>query len=224
MKIDLLAFGAHPDDIELGAGGTILKEISKGKKVGIIDLTRGELGTRGTADDRDREAADSAGILGVEFRANMCFKDGFFVNDEPHQMALVSYIRKYRPEMVICNAIDDRHPDHKKGGDLVSIACFLSGLHRIETYWDDVKQEAWRPKVVYRYVQDRYQSPDFVVDISEFMETKMLAVLAFKTQFYNPSSSEPDTAISSKEFWNFYTVVQLNSVDRQALSTQKDLM
>lgn len=203
MKIDLLAFGAHPDDIELGAGGTILKEISKGKKVGIIDLTRGELGTRGTADDRDREAADSAGILGVEFRANMCFRDGFFVNDEAHQMALVSYIRNYRPEMVICNAIDDRHPDHKKGGDLVSIACFLSGLHRIETYWDDVKQEAWRPKVVYRYVQDRYQSPDFVVDISDFMETKMLAVLAFKTQFYNPSSSEPDTAISSKEFLEF---------------------
>ncbi len=203
MKIDLLAIGAHPDDVELGAGGTLAKEISSGRKVGIIDLTRGELGTRGNSDIRDQEAASSAELLGVEFRTNLCFRDGFFRNDESHQMALVPYLRHYRPEVVICNAISDRHPDHGKGGDLVSVACFLSGLDKIKTQWDGETQEKWRPKAVYRYIQDRYSKPDFVVDVTDFMETKMKAVLCFKTQFYDPSSTEPETAISSKEFLDF---------------------
>jgi len=203
MKIDLLAFGAHPDDIELGAGGTIAKEISLGKKVGVVDLTRGELGTRGSAATRDEEAAVSAELLGLEFRTNMCFRDGFFQNDEVHQLALVAYIRHYQPDIVICNAKSDRHPDHGKGGDLVSVACFLSGLNKVKSEWQGEEQAVWRPKAVYHYIQDRYLKPDLVVDISDFMEIKMNAVLSFKTQFYDPSSSEPATAISSKEFLEF---------------------
>ena len=203
MKTDIVAFGAHPDDIELGAGGTLLAEIASGKKVGIIDLTRGELGTRGTPDDRDREAADAAAILGVEYRLNMGFRDGFFANDEEHQMALIPYIRHFRPDIVLCNAISDRHTDHGKAGDLVSVACFLSGLARIATSWDGEVQKAWRPKVVYRYIQDKFHTPDFVYDISKHFNRKMEAVLAFKTQFYNPDSAEPNTPISSMEFLEF---------------------
>ena len=203
MKVDILAFGAHPDDIELGAGGTILSEVAAGKKVGIIDLTRGELGTRGTPEDRDKEAAHAASILGVDFRLNMGFRDGFFRNDEEHQMALIPYIRYFKPEIVLCNAVADRHTDHGKAGDLVSVACFLSGLSRIVTQWENEIQTAWRPKVIYRYIQDRYQEPDFVYNISGFFNQKMEAVLAFKTQFYNPDSSEPATPISSMEFLEF---------------------
>ncbi len=203
MKIDLLAIGAHPDDVELGAGGTIAMEVARGRKVGIIDLTRGELGTRGSAELRDKESAESAEILGVEFRTNMCFRDGFFLNDESHQLALVSYIRYFRPELIICNAVSDRHPDHGKGAALVSQACFLSGLAKIITQWEGVEQELWRPKAVYHYIQDRHIKPDIVVDISGFMDIKMKAVLAFSSQFYNPDSSEPQTAISSKEFIDF---------------------
>ena len=203
MKVDILAIGAHPDDVELGAGGTVCKEIASGRKVGIIDLTRGELGTRGSADLRDQESAQSASVMGLEFRMNMGFKDGFFENDETHQLALVQQIRRFHPEIIICNAINDRHPDHGKGSQLVSDACFLSGLEKVETLFNGQKQNAWRPKTVYHYIQDRHINPDFVVDISEFMEIKMKSVLAFKSQFFDPSSLEPNTAISSKDFLEF---------------------
>lgn len=203
MKIDVLAIGAHPDDVELGAGGTVCKEIAAGRKVGIIDLTRGELGSRGSADLRDREAANSAAIMGLEFRINMGFRDGFFQNEEINQLALVQQIRRFKPEIILCNAISDRHPDHGKGSSLASVACFLSSLPKIETTWEGVEQEAWRPKAVYHYIQDRHIAPDVVVDISDFMEQKMKTVLAFSSQFYNPASNEPETAISSKEFLEF---------------------
>ncbi|MBL7923609.1 MAG: bacillithiol biosynthesis deacetylase BshB1 [Bacteroidia bacterium] len=203
MKIDLLAIGAHPDDIELGAGGTVIKEVMKGRKVGLLDLTRGELGTRGSAELRDQEAALSAEIMGVEFRTNLGYRDGFFTNDEFHQLELIRYIRYYCPEIIICNAISDRHIDHGKGSHLVSTSCFLSGLSRIETEWEGTIQKAWRPRAVYHYIQDRYIKPDFVIDISQQMELKMKAVLAFKSQFYNPESNEPETAISSKSFLEF---------------------
>ncbi|CAN5447251.1 bacillithiol biosynthesis deacetylase BshB1 [soil metagenome] len=203
MKLDILAFGAHPDDVELGAGGMIAKEVALGRRVGIIDLTRGELGSRGTAEDRDQEAYDSAEILGIELRANLGFRDGFFSNDEFHQREIVRYIRLYQPDLVICNAVTDRHPDHGRGSELVSTACFLSGLAKIKTEWEGLIQGSWRPKAVYHYNQDRYLKPDVVVDITDFMETKMKAVKAFKTQFYNPESNEPETAISTREFLDF---------------------
>jgi len=202
MKLDILAIGAHPDDVELGCGATLAKEISKGKKVGIIDLTRGELGTRGTAETRDEESSDSAKILGVAFRTNMEFADGFFVNDKQHQMELIKMIRKYQPEIVLCNAIDDRHIDHGKGSKLVSDACFLSGLLKIDTKIEDEDgwQEPWRPKHVYHYIQWKNIEPDFVVDVSGFIGKKMEAVLAYKTQFFDANSKEPETPISSKNF------------------------
>jgi len=203
MKLDVLAFGAHPDDVELGAGGTIAKEVASGRKVGIVDLTRGELGTRGSAEIRDAEAAASAALLGVELRMNMEFKDGFFSDDAAHQLALIPVIRYLKPEIVMCNAISDRHPDHGKAARLVSKACFLAGLPRIPSQWDGVEQEAWRPAAVYHYIQDRYLKPDFVVDISDFAELKMKSVLAFRTQFYNPDSHEPETPISGKAFLEF---------------------
>lgn len=194
-QIDILAIGAHPDDVELSCAGTILKHISLGDKVGIIDLTRGELGTRGSAEIRDKESAKAAKILGVEFRHNMNFRDGFFQNDETHQMKLVKMIREYRPRIVLCNAIEDRHPDHPKGSSLVSDVCFLSGLSKIDT-----GQEVWRPQFVYHYIQFKEIKPDFVVDISGFMDKKMESVLAYSSQFYDPNSSEPKTIISSKDF------------------------
>lgn len=200
MKLDILAFGAHPDDVELGCSGTIAKEISLGKKVGIVDLTRGELGTRGTAETRYKEASDAAKILGVSVRENLGFKDGFFVNDEQHQLEIIKMIRKYRPNIVLCNAIEDRHIDHGKGSKLVSDACFLSGLIKVETELDSLKQEAWRPKVVYHYIQWKNIEPDFAVDITGFMDLKMESVLAYSTQFYNPNSKEPVTPITSKNF------------------------
>jgi bacillithiol biosynthesis deacetylase BshB1 len=195
MKLDILAIGAHPDDVELGCGGTVAKEAANGKKVGILDLTRGELGTRGTAETRDQEAADAAKLLGVHVRENVAFADGFFVNDKAHQLEIIKIIRKYRPEIVLCNAIDDRHIDHGKGSRLVSDACFLSGLMKIDT-----NQEAWRPKAVYHYIQWKDLKPDIVVDITGFMDKKMGSVFAYKTQFYNPESKEPETPISSKNF------------------------
>ena len=200
MKLDILAFGAHPDDVELGCSGTIAKEISLGKKVGIIDLTRGELGTRGTAETRAKEASDAAKILGVSIRENLGFRDGFFVNDEKHQLGIIKMIRKYQPNIVLCNAIEDRHIDHGKGSKLVSDACFLSGLIKVETELDSVKQEAWRPKLVYHYIQWKNIEPDFVVDISGFIDLKMESVLAYGTQFYDPNSKEPVTPITSKNF------------------------
>uniref|UniRef100_UPI004048BCF2 bacillithiol biosynthesis deacetylase BshB1 n=1 Tax=Mariniflexile sp. TaxID=1979402 RepID=UPI004048BCF2 len=202
MKLDILAIGAHPDDVELGCGATLAKEVANGKKVGIIDLTRGELGTRGTAETRDLESKEATKILGVSVRDNMEFADGFFVNDKYHQLELVKMIRKYRPEIIICNAIDDRHIDHGKASKLVSDACFLSGLIKIDTKDSnsDAWQEPWRPKQVYHYIQWKNLEPDLVVDVSGFMETKMKAVLAYKTQFYDENSKEPETPISSKNF------------------------
>jgi bacillithiol biosynthesis deacetylase BshB1 len=200
MKLDILAFGAHPDDVELGCAGTILKEIALGKKVGIIDLTRGELGTRGSADLRDEEAAASAQILGVSVRENLRFRDGFFANDEAHQLEVIKMIRKYQPEIVLCNAIDDRHIDHAKGSQLVSDACFLSGLRKIETQLDGQAQQAWRPKLVYHYIQWNDIKPDFVVDISGYTDKKVASILAYKSQFHDPNSNEPESPITSKNF------------------------
>ena len=194
-KLDILAFGAHPDDVELGCGATIAKHVAIGKKVGVVDLTRGELGTRGSAEIRDLEAEKSADILGVELRKNMNFKDGFFTNDEAHQLELIKVIRKYQPDIVLCNAICDRHPDHSKASELTSASCFLAGLRKIET-----GQHAWRPKLVYHYIQFKNIDPDFVIDVSDFMEQKILAVKAFSSQFYNPKSQEPHTIISSQGF------------------------
>lgn len=186
----------------LGQGATIAKEVSKGKKVGIVDLTRGELGTRGSAEIRDREAAKAAQILGVSVRENMEFADGFFVNDRAHQLELIKIIRKYRPEIVLCNAVDDRHIDHGRGSKLVSDACFLSGLMKIDTKMDgdDEWQDAWRPKLVYHYIQWKSLEPDFVVDVTGFMDKKTDAIMAYSSQFYDPDSDEPETPISSKNF------------------------
>lgn len=201
MKLDILAFGAHPDDVELGCSGTILKEISLGKSVGIIDLTRGELGTRGSAEIRDQEASAAAKILGVSVRENLGMRDGFFVNDEKHQLEIIKMIRKYKPEIVLCNAIDDRHIDHGKGSKLVSDACFLSGLMKIETKLEGEKQTAWRPKVVYHYIQWKNIEPDFVVDITGFTDKKIESILAYRSQFYDPNSEEPESPITSKNFF-----------------------
>ena len=200
MKLDILAFGAHPDDVELGCSGTIAKEVSLGKKVGIIDLTRGELGTRGSVEIRNSESAKASEILGVVVRENLDMRDGFFVNDEAHQLKVIEMIRKYQPEIVLCNAIADRHIDHGKGSKLVSDACFLSGLRQIKTELNGEAQEAWRPKVVYHYIQWQNIEPDFVVDISEFIGKKMESVLAYGSQFYDPKSNEPVTPITSKNF------------------------
>lgn len=200
MKLDILAFGAHPDDVELGCSGTIAKEVSLGKKVGIIDLTRGELGTRGSVEIRNSESAKASEILGVSVRENLDMRDGFFINDETHQLKIIQMLRKYRPEIVLCNAITDRHIDHGKGNKLVSDACFLSGLVKIETELNGEKQQAWRPKVVYHYIQWQNIEPDFVVDISGFLDKKMESVLAYGSQFYDPNSKEPVTPITSKTF------------------------
>jgi bacillithiol biosynthesis deacetylase BshB1 len=200
MKLDILAFGAHPDDVELGCSGTIAKEISLGKKVGIIDLTRGELGTRGSVEIRNNESEAAAKILGVSIRENLDMRDGFFLNDESHQLRIIEIIRKYKPEIVLCNAIDDRHIDHAKGSKLVSDACFLSGLVKIDTSIDGIQQEAWRPKLVYHYIQWKNIEPDFVVDITGFIDKKEASILAYGSQFYNPNSEEPETPIATKNF------------------------
>ena len=203
MKLDLLAFGAHPDDIELSCAGTLLIEKNNGKKVGIVDLTQGELGTRGTAEVRKEEAKNSAVILGADIRENLEMADGFFKNDEENQRKIITVLRKYKPEIILCNAPDDRHPDHGRSADLVNDAAFLSGLIKIETK-DDLgnKQEIWRPKYVFNYIQDLYFKPDFVIDISNVFDKKIEAIDAFSTQFYNPNASdkEPQTYISSPEF------------------------
>lgn len=205
MKLDILAFGAHPDDVELGCGATIAKEISLGKKIGIVDLTRGELGTRGSAEIRDKEAAAAAKILGVSVRENLRFRDGFFVNDEKHQLEIIKMIRKYQPEIVLCNAVDDRHIDHAKGSKLVSDACFLSGLRRIETDLNGAQQEAWRPKLVYHYIQWKNIEPDFIMDVTGFTDKKVEAIMAYSSQFYEPNSNEPITPIATKNFLDSLT-------------------
>ena len=200
MKLDILAIGAHPDDVELGCGATIAKEISKGKKVGILDLTRGELGTRGTAEIRDQEAAAAADILGVSIRENLALADGFFKNDRESQLKIIKVVRKYQPEMVLCNAIDDRHIDHGKGSQLASDACFLSGLKKIETTFDGKSQLHWRPSFVYHYIQWKNIVPDVVVDVSGFIEKKCDAVFAYTSQFYDPNGEAGNTPISTKTF------------------------
>lgn len=200
MKVDILAIGAHPDDVELGCGGTIAKLISEQKTVAIVDLTQGELGTRGTNITRADEAANAAKILGISDRINLKMKDGFLINTEEHQMEIVKMIRKFQPEIVFANAIDDRHPDHAKAAKLVSDACFLSGLIKIETFLENEIQKPWRPKHIFHYIQWKNITPDFVVDISDFMDKKNEACLAYKTQFYDPTSKEPMTPISSKDF------------------------
>jgi len=202
MKLDVLAFGVHPDDIELSCSGTLLVEIKNGKKVGIIDLTRGELGTRGTAQTREEEAANSARILGVEIRENLEMADAFFRNDEENQRKIITVLRKYQPDIILCNAPDDRHPDHGRSANLVADASFLSGLRKIETFDGGKKQQMWKPKYIFNYIQDHYLSPSFVVDISPVIEEKLESIRAFKTQFYVPgeNENEPQTYISSPEF------------------------
>ena len=201
MKLDILVLAVHPDDAELGCSGTLLKHIALGKKVGIVDFTRGELGTRGTAETRDEEAAVSAKIMGLHARENLSFKDGFFQNDEQHQLEVVKIIRKYQPEIVLTNALHDRHPDHGRAGDLANDACFLSGLSKIITRMNDVEQMAWRPRLVLQYIQDRYIKPDIIIDITAHFEVKIEAIKAFKTQFFNPDLDGPETYISSPEFF-----------------------
>lgn len=200
MKLDMLAFASHPDDVELSCAGTIIKHIAAGYKTGIIDLTRGELGTRGTAAIREQEANKASEIMGIHVRENLDLKDGFFEVNEESKMKVIRMIRKYRPEIIIANAINDRHPDHGKGSKLVSDACFLSGLIKVVTMEDGKLQEAWRPRAVYHYIQDRNMRPDFIVDVSKFMDKRMEAIMAFSSQFFNPDSNEPETAISSKIF------------------------
>ncbi len=200
MKLDILAFGAHPDDVEISAGGTVAKHISLGYKVGIVDLTRGELGTRGTAEIRDAEAAAAAKILGVEVRENLNMPDGFFTNSKENQLKIIAVLRKYQPEIVICNAVSDRHPDHGKGSQVVIDACFYSGLKMIESKEAGLSQLPWRPKTIYHYIQFYTMKPDLVVDVSDFMDKKMESLYAYKSQFYNPASKEPVTAIAKKEY------------------------
>ena len=201
MKVDILAFGSHPDDVELGCGGSILSAISQGLKVGIIDLTKGELGTRGTPEIRKKESEMASEILGVSFRKNLGFKDGFFVNDKEHQLKVVEVLREHKPSIIFCNAVKDRHIDHPKGSKLVSDSCFLSGLSKINTNYKNSKnQSPWTPKQIYHYIQWFDLKPDILIDISEFQEKKIKAIMAYKSQFYNPKSTEPNTPISSKSF------------------------
>ena len=203
MKLDLLAIAAHPDDVELSSSGTIAKAVADGRKVGILDLTRGELGTRGTPEIRDAEAAKASEVLGLSARENLDLGDGWFENNKVNKRAIIKVLRKYQPDVVLCNAIRDRHIDHGRGSQLASEACFLSGLVKIETRLGGKKQEAWRPKIVYHYIQDRWIEPDFVVDITDYFDTKMEAIMAYGSQFYNPKSKEPHTPISSPEFMEY---------------------
>ena len=203
MKLDLLAIGVHPDDVELGCSGTVINELKRGKKVAIVDLTQGELGTRGSIESRYQEAANAAKIMGVKTRENLKMRDGFFKNDEEHQLQLIKVIRKYQPDIVIGNILHDRHPDHGRAGQLISDACFLSGLVKIQTNDEngDV-QPKWRPSYILQFLQDRYQEPDVIIDITDVFEQRMEAIKAYATQFYDPNdkSNEPQTYISSPDF------------------------
>jgi len=203
MKIDVLAFAAHPDDAELACAGTLIKLKSQGKKVGIIDLTKGELGTRGSAEIRAEEANAAAQIMQLDLRENLDLGDGYFEIEKNALHSVIRAIRQYEPEIVLANAITDRHPDHGRGSDLVRRASFMAGLRRIETEVDGQSQEPWRPKSLFHYIQFRYIQPDFVVDITPFIELKMEAIKAFKSQFHDPNSNEPSTMISSEKFLQF---------------------
>jgi bacillithiol biosynthesis deacetylase BshB1 len=203
MKLDLLAIGVHPDDVELSCSGTVINEVKRGKKAGILDLTQGELGTRGTIETRYAEAATAAKIMGVQVRENLKMRDGFFRNDEEHQLQLIQAIRTYQPEVVLANALDDRHPDHGRAGHLISTACFLAGLAKIETKDRSGKpQQRWRPKYVLHYLQDWYHEPDLLIDITDSFEQRMKAIEAYATQFYNPDNGAegPQTYISTPDF------------------------
>ena len=201
MKLDILAVGVHPDDVELSCAGTLLKHIQLGYKVGLLDLTKGELGTRGSAELRTEEATEAARIMGALVREQLDLEDGFFTQNEAHLRKIIRIIRKYCPEVVFANALEDRHPDHGRASKLMSDACFLSGLVKIETLDDNnIPQAPWRPKTVYHYIQDRALKPDFVVDISSFVDKKFELIMAYKSQFFDPLSTEPKTPISGKEF------------------------
>lgn len=201
MKLDILAFGAHPDDVELGCGGTLAKYIFLGKKVGIVDLTCGELGTRGNAEIRKKESEAAAKILGISIREHLQFEDGFFNNDKFHQLEIIKILRKYKPKIVFCNPLKDRHPDHSKAAHLILDSCFLSGLEKIKTHnTKNEKQNFWRPAQIFHYIQWQPLKPDFVVDISDFIKTKEKAILAYASQFYNPKIKDKKTPISTKNF------------------------
>jgi N-acetylglucosamine malate deacetylase 1 len=203
MKLDLLAIGVHPDDVELGCSGTIINEIRKGKKAGVIDLTQGELGSRGTIGTRYQEAEKAAKIMGVHVRENLKMRDGFFKNDEEHQRKLIVALRNYQPEIVITNSLSDRHPDHGRAAKLTTDSCFLSGLRKVETNDENGNsQEPWRPKYVFHYIQDRYREPDFIIDITDVFEQRMDAIKSYTTQFYNPGNEDdgPQTYISTAAF------------------------
>jgi bacillithiol biosynthesis deacetylase BshB1 len=218
MKLHILAIAAHPDDIELGCAGTLIKHAEAGQAVGIIDLTQGELGTRGSVALRYQEAQLAAKVMGVAVRENACMADGFFKNDEEHQRQLITYIRKYRPEIVLANALSDRHPDHGKGGRLIADACFLAGLRKIVTLHEGAPQEPWRPRRVYHMIQDRLHEPTFIVDISSAFLKKMEAIRCYRSQFHDPESEEPMTYIASEHFIN--TVMYRDSLTGKRIGTQ----
>lgn len=203
MKLDILAIGVHPDDVELSCAGTILKHIELGKTVGILDLTLGELGTRGNATIRTQEAMRAASILGVSVREQLNMADGFFENNETNQRLIIEVIRKYQPELIFCNAISDRHPDHGRAAKLTTDACFYSGLLKVETKENTTTQKPWRPKAVYHYIQDNFIEPDFVIDVTAYNDKKMESIMAYSSQFFDPNSKEPQTPISSKNFIDY---------------------
>ncbi len=210
MKLDILAFAAHPDDVELSASGTLMRYVAEGKKVGIIDLTEGELGTRGTVETRYEEAADASKIMGLSARENLRMPDGFFEDNAENKRLIIEQIRKYQPEIVLANSISDRHPDHGRAGKLVEDACFLAGLRKIETDLNGIEQMPHRPRLVAHYIQDFYLEPSFVIDVTPFVERKIEVIKAFKTQFYDPNSPEPSTPISGEEFFDFIKGRMLN--------------
>ncbi len=201
--LDILAFAAHPDDVELACSGTIMKHIAAGMRVGVVDLTQGEMGSRGTIETRYAEAEAASKILGIHTRVNLKMRDGFFEINEANKRLVIEQVRRFRPKIVLANAVEDRHPDHGRAAQLVSEACYLSGLRKVETEWEGSPQEAYRPEAVYHYIQDRYIDPDFVVDISDFIDRKIESIKAYKTQFYDPNSEEPETPISGEHFFDF---------------------
>lgn len=202
-KLDILAFGAHPDDVELACCGTLMKMVEMGKRVGVVDLTRGELGTRGTVETRAAETAEATRIMGIKVRENLGLSDGYLENDQMHRREIIRVLRRFKPDVVIANAPRDRHPDHGKASDLVRDSAFLSGLNKVETFMDERQQVAWRPKRVIYYIQDKWLRPSFIVDVTNQWERKLEAIRAYKTQFFNPDSKEPETYISTVTFMEF---------------------
>ena len=203
MKLDILAISSHPDDIELSCSGTLAAHVAKGHKVGILDLTRGEMGTRGTPELRLRESAAASEILGLSTRENLGFEDVFFLDDKEHALAIVKIIRKYQPNIVLANAVRDRHPDHGKGASVVANACFISGLRKVKTWNGEDEQQPWRPKYMYHYIQNDYIEPDFVFDITDFWDKKLESIKAYGSQFHDPKSNEPESFISDPNYLQF---------------------